>query len=164
MSLKQGLMTNKDFEKAEKYAKRLLRIRPRSESELAKRLYKKGFDRENIDHLIKDFKTSGLVDDLKFSKLWVRDRLKFNPKGKEALVHELIAKGVSEKIAESILEENFGFEELAARRLIEEKSRNFKSLTKEKARKRLRDYLARRGFNYSVIDKIVGNDIDLNEK
>lgn len=157
-------MPNNNAEKAEKYARRLLKIRLRSISELSERLNRKGFAREVVLGLIEDFRAKGLVDDHKFAKCWIEHRLKFNPKGKNALLRELLLKGVSEKTARLVLEENYDGEEAAAIWLVKNRSKSLAGLTGKKSKKRLHDYLARRGFTRDVINKISGNDVDLNEE
>ncbi|NQT23147.1 MAG: regulatory protein RecX [Candidatus Omnitrophica bacterium] len=157
-------MANNDIEKAEKYAQRLLRVRQRSENELNTRLGRKGFDNRTIANLIDQFKEKGLLDDVKFARSWVNSRMKLNPKGALALRHELIEKGISKENIDLVIPKNVEFEEETVKRLVSEKAKQLKGLPKTKAKKRLYDYLARRGFKYEVIDTVIGKTIDIDEK
>ena len=47
-----------------------------------------------------------LVNDAKFSKLWVESRMSSRPKGHSVLKRELRAKGVKEQIIEQALKES----------------------------------------------------------
>jgi len=157
-------MAINDIEKAEKYARRLLKVRQRSENELSARLGRKGFNNSIIENLVGQFKEKGLVDDLKFARSWVYSRIKLNPKGALALRCELIEKGISKKIIDLVIPENAEFEKETVKQLASKKAKQLKGLPKIKAKKRLQDYLTRRGFKYEVIDQVIGEAIDIDEK
>lgn len=148
-------MKREDIEKAKSYTYNLLRVRPRGEKELGFRLKKKGFSESVSKDTVSLFKKKGLLNDLKFARAWVYARLKSNPKGDTVLRHELAAKGISGKIIDKVLSENPEGEEVIARRLAGDRVKTLKGLPKLKAKKRLHDYLARRGFKRDIIEKII---------
>ncbi len=148
-------MSKDEIEKAKAYAYNLLRVQPRSEKELSFRLKKKGFSESTSKETVFLFKKNGLLNDLKFARAWVDSRLKSNPKGDIVLRYELAAKGISGKIIDKVLSENPECEEVIAKRLAEDRIKALIGLPKLKAKKRLYDYLARRGFKCDIIEDVV---------
>jgi len=137
------------------YAWRLFNIRPRSEKELKERLLQKGFDRASISGAVSFFKEKDIIDDLMFARLWVESRMHAAPKGDMLLRRELREKGISDSIADKVLSEKEEKEEPVARGLAEKKLRTLKGMPEEKVKKKLFEYLARRGFKFDLIEEIV---------
>ncbi|OGW75464.1 MAG: hypothetical protein A2Z72_07125 [Omnitrophica bacterium RBG_13_46_9] len=149
-------MENKDkTDNAIAYARRLFTVRPRSERELRDRLLKKGFERDNVSEAISFLKEKKIINDLGFAKLWVESRMHTNPKGHKLLQKELRGKGVSDSVIEKVLAEKEEDEDSVVRAIAAQKSDRLKSLPKHKARKKLFDFLARRGFDFDVIESAV---------
>jgi regulatory protein len=130
----------------------LLSYRPRSEAELRQRLTEK-YDEEAVATAIERMRRSGLVDDGEFARYWVQNRLQHNPRGAMALRRELYQKGVDESAIEEALAEYD--EEEAAARAAEMALRKLKGLSPDVLRRRLTDYLLRRGFPYGIVQPIV---------
>jgi len=150
----------KNLEKAKSYALNLLQIRQRSEKELIDRLSEKGYSDEIQKKVVGQLKDIGLVCDSKFAKAWIDSRLKARPKGDVVLRHELALKGIDEGIIDKALSEKQKTEEVLARELAENRMKRLKGVPKLKAKKRLHDYLARRGFKFDVIEDIVEKVIE----
>ncbi len=148
-------MTKEPPEKAKAYAYNLLRVQPRSEKELSFRLKKKGFSESTSKETVSLFKKNGLLNDLKFARAWVDARLKSNPKGDIVLRYELTTKGISGNIIDKVLSENPECEEVIAKRLAGDRIKALRGLPELKAKKRLHDYLARRGFKHDIIEEVV---------
>ncbi len=148
-------MTKEPPEKAKAYAYNLLRIQPRSEKELSFRLKKKGFSESTSKETVSLFKKNGLLNDLKFARGWVDARLKSNPKGDIVLRYELTTRGISGNIIDKVLSENPECEEVIAKRLAGDRIKALRGLPKLKAKKRLHDYLVRRGFKRDIIEEVV---------
>lgn len=153
-------------EAAREAALRLLAHRPRSEAELRRRLGRKGFADGAIDACIEALRDRGLVDDAAFADSWVRDRVRLRPRGPSRLVGELLRKGVSRQIADDAVERVFAEEEVTEAELAREAAlawlrkqgpRARRRLAsgeydeRERARRRLYGYLARRGFRGAAV-------------
>ena len=145
------------LKKARDYAHLLLKFRPRSVDEVRKKLMKRGFSDYIIYDVVEDFRRHGLLDDIKFAKMWVQDRLNLKPMGSLRLRLELKAKGLVEAdIDDAIREAAKDTDEyelakpIAAKRL-----RLMGGIDKLKRKKRVWDFLMRRGFTYDVVDKVV---------
>jgi regulatory protein len=101
-----------------------------------------------------------LIDDEKFAKWWVEQRMSFRPKGKRILNYELGIKGIDRDIIEKVLSETQIDEAKTAKELLEKKLYRWKNLDRLKAQKKMSDFLARKGFEWEVIK----NAIDLATK
>lgn len=130
----------------------LLSYRPRTEAELRQRLTEK-YDEETVAAVMERMRRSGLVDDQEFARYWIQNRLQHNPRGAIALRHELLQKGVDESVIEEALA---GYdEEEAALRAAEMALPKLKGLSPDVLRRRLTEYLLRRGFSYGIVQPIV---------
>lgn len=130
----------------------LLSYRPRSEAEIRQRLSER-YDEETVVTALERLRRSGLVDDREFARYWVQNRLQHNPRGAIALRQELYQKGVDESAVEEALAEYN--EEEAATRAAEIALRKFRGLSPQLLRRRLTEYLLRRGFSYDTIQPVV---------
>ena len=130
----------------------LLSYRPRSEAEIRERLTER-YDPETAGEVLERLRRSGLVDDREFARYWVQNRLEHNPRGAVALRQELYQKGVDESAIEEALAEYD--EEEAATRAAETACRKLRGLPPDVFRRRLTDYLLRRGFSYGVVRAVV---------
>lgn len=135
----------------------LLRMRPRSEHEIRTRLREKGYDDSLIDEVTNDLKRLNDIDDTAFAKFWVESRMHLNPAGDVVLKHELKEKGISDSIIEATLDakaKNYDEYEVAFN-MARERFERFKRLDRQKAAKRLYDFLVRRGFKYENVQRII---------
>ena len=135
------------FKRASAAAQRYLAYRPRSESEVRKRLTGR-FPPEIVDSVIGDLVERGLADDAGFAELWADSRSRLNPRSASAIRRELISKGVARDLAEHAVRDvddvdaAYAAGSKHARRLSQSDSQTF--------RRRLWGYLRRRGFSSSV--------------
>lgn len=134
---------------------------------MARRLKQKGHRGFIIAEAIEELKEKNLLDDRAFAKLWIGERASLKPAGRALIVRELKSKGLSDETIDAAFGKYEGsFDEyeiakpLAARRL-----GYLKGLEEEKAKKKLFDFLNRRGFSYNTIWRIIkesfGNTADL---
>ncbi len=143
--------------RAKNNAYSLLRIRPRSESEIRERLKLKGYNYSIIDDIIEELKQRGDIDDMKFARFWVDSRMHLNPVGDIVLKQELKEKGVSDPLIEATLEaKDKSYDEYeVAFDMARDRFERLKKLDRKKATKRLYDFLLRRGFKYDNVRKII---------
>ena len=127
--------------------------RPRSELELRRYFEKRGVPTEIQARAMNRLRDRGLIDDLAFAKAWVENRWLFRPRGLVALRVELRRKGIADEISETVLN---GFdEEQAALRAARKPAGRWKQLAADEFRRRLGDYLTRRGFAFELIPTVV---------
>lgn len=139
-------------------------IRMRSEKELRDYLKNLSFKRKIkgsdeispivIESTIDKAIDKGLVNDEEFAKAWVESRGK--KYGTKRIKQELFKKGIDrETIAEVISSKAADKEEETAQKILEKKIRVWKNLPEIEFKKKAFDFLVRRGFEYSLVSKIV---------
>jgi regulatory protein len=150
---------DKILARARNNAYSLLRQRPRSEYEIRNRLKLKRYNESVVEKVISALTRSGDIDDRKFARLWMESRMYRSAVGDVVLRHELMEKGVSESIIEATLSEKAErYDEYeVAFSMAREAFERLKKLDRQKAMKRVYDFLLRRGFKYDTIRRIVDN-------
>jgi regulatory protein len=141
------------FQRCLNAAFRLLSFRPRSESELRERLQRRGFDGENVAAVLTKLKEQGLVDDLAFAQFWKDNRESFRPRSQWLTRLELRQKGVAEEIINRVAAQVD--DEASAYRAAVAKARRLSTADYDGFRRRLGQYLKRRGFGYGLIKPTV---------
>jgi len=138
---------------------RLLKIRPRSVGELRQRLRGKGFDREIVEAVLKEFEAKGVLDDRAFASWWITQRSSFKPTGAFGLLMELKQKRVQEETAkQAILQSGVTeTEPELAREALKSRLPRYSRLDPVTSRRRIIDFLSRRGFSRQVIWEIMQN-------
>lgn len=146
-----------ELKKAKFYALKVLNFRPRSVEELTEKLKTKGYADPVIGAVVEEFAKKGLLDDSKFSRLWVESRLAARPTGASILKKELKARGVDEKTAEKVLEASLkGRDEYeTVKQLADDRMVHLKGLDKTTAKRRLFGFLKRRGFSTDIIFRVL---------
>lgn len=130
-----------------------LSYRARSESEIRKNLRKHEIPEGVIEETIARLRQDGLANDDQFARAWVENRAVFRPRSRRMMAMELRQKGLDEEIASAALEEVD--DEALAYEAAQKKSTRFKELEWQDFRKKLSEFLARRGFSYAVIAPVV---------
>lgn len=137
-------------------ALRFLKIRPRSVQEMRTKLLKKNFAADEVEREIEYLKSIELLDDRAFSASWIRYRLA-RPFGFRRIITELKAKGIAEDIiaqavsnAKGDYNEQETIEDVTSRRL-----ERLSGIDPLKRKKRISDYLLRRGFSMDSVIKVI---------
>ena len=146
----------------------LLSYRARTRRELETRLRKKGFSAARIRPCLDGLEGKGLLDDEAVAAAFVRDRLRHRPRGRSRLASELRAKGLDAELASEAIERVFADEEVTDAGLATEAVESWMSRQgaatlealaaegrapeRDKARRRLYGYLARRGFRGEALN------------
>jgi len=130
-----------------------LSYRLRSEAELRGRLGRRGFDGDNVEAVLARLKEQGLVNDLAFAEFWKDNRQSFRPRSRWLTALELRQKGVSTDIIDQVVADVD--DEDSAYRAALSRARSLPRSDYQSFRRRLGQYLRRRGFSYRVISHIV---------
>ncbi len=124
---------------------------------LRQKLELKKFLPDEIDQTIAFLIDKKMLDDIRFAKYWIKDRLNFRPKSKYLINQELLQKGIAKDDIElawvDYENENGLDEEKIVLELAIKKIKITKNLTPEKQKIRLISYLMRKGFSYDLIKK-----------
>ncbi|NWF62828.1 MAG: RecX family transcriptional regulator [Chloroflexi bacterium] len=140
-------------EKALQQALLFLSYRARSEKEIRQNLKKHEFSEDVIEHTLTRLRENRLANDNEFAQAWVENRNTFRPRSRRALTMELRQKGLDE---ETVTNAVAGVDEEAlAYETARKRAPRLKSLEWNEFRRKLSEYLARRGFPYSVVTSVV---------
>ena len=130
-----------------------LKHRPRSEFEVRSRLKSRGCGDEQISAVMSRLRELELVDDAAFASFWRENRERHNPRSSRLTRWELRRKGITEDVIEQALdggdEKTSAYE--AARLRVNKLPKDDYAIF----RRRLGDFLRRRGFNYEIIGETV---------
>jgi regulatory protein len=142
--------------KAKGYALRLLKLRPRSRGELSSKMSGKGYGQAIIIDVLDALTQMGFIDDAAFAKAWLQYRLN-RPMGFRRVERELIEKGITKDVIRGHWAEvKANYDELeVVRALAKKRVRQYNNIDPLKRKKRVMDYLARRGFQLDVIMKVI---------
>ncbi|MGP8079577.1 MAG: regulatory protein RecX [Dehalococcoidales bacterium] len=134
-------------------AYRFLSYRPRSEAEMKDRLHRRGFEDSEIEIIINKLKEQNLLDDTAFARFWKENRDTFRPRSQRLTMLELKKKGVADEIIKAVTDDSNDID--FAYQAALSKARHLPDQDYEVFRRRLGDYLKRRGFGYTVINQTV---------
>ncbi len=149
--------------RAREAALSLLSYRPRSANELRRRLARKGFDAEVVDACVETLGNVGVVDDVAFAETFVRDRVRLRPQGASRLRQELRAKGVDAETASAAIGEVMEAEDASEVDLARAAAARWKPRPgeeRDRARRRLHGFLARRGFGGDAVRTVMAEKLD----
>ncbi len=145
----ESLRQADERQQAHDAALRLLAYRPRSEREITQRLARRGLAPEVIQETLERLRERGLLDDAAFARFWVESRDRHSPRGRRLLWQELSAKGIRTETAREATATVA--EEQAALRAAEKRVPHLQNLDHSTFRRRLGDFLLRRGFPYDTV-------------
>lgn len=136
-------------------ALRFLAQRPRSEYEVRQRLRRAGVEEAMIQTVLEQLRQHRLVDDQAFAGYWVEQRQTFRPRGARLLRAELAQKGVARAgvdaataaLGDSAEEDAY---RAAARHVLRLGAPDKSTFTR-----RAGQWLARRGFDWETIARVV---------
>jgi len=161
----EQLQTDDARERALQQALLFLSYRARSESEISKNLRKHEIPETIIDETVERLRRNGLADDGKFAEGWVENRSTFRPRSRRMMEMELRQKGLDNEAMQSALESVD--DEALAYEAARKRAPRLKGLEWIEFRKKLSEFLARRGFPYGVIVPVVTqiwNDLHAQEQ
>ena len=143
-------------ERARRYAFRLLGQRPYTEKGIRDKLFHQGFGKV-ADKIGEKLKELQLINDDQFALSYIETRLSKKPKGRRLLTRELQKKGVNPEIIKKTLDKLLPREKelFLAKRLSEEKVKQYQSLNKTPTKQKLYFYLRGRGFGEEIIEKVI---------
>lgn len=142
------------FEKAYTKALKFLTIRPRSKKEVTDYLKKKGFETIIIEKVLELLEKQKFLNDTEFVKWWIEQRQTFKQKGKFVIKQELLVKGIDKDIIESTLNESPDDSEIA-QVFFEKHRKKFDKYKGLEFKKKVYDFLSRRGYSWDIIEKII---------
>ena len=154
----EKIIRKADFQKTLNKLLKFAMLRPRSEKEINDYLKRKKVHESIWKDLIDKLRHFELLDDLKFARWWVEQRLAFKKISLKVLKLELIKKGIKKDIIDEVIDEAPIDEEKMARELLEKRSYKWDGLDEREIRQKKFRYLAGKGFNFETVEKILSED------
>lgn len=116
----------------------------------------KGYESGMVAGIIQDLTGAGFLDDVAFARAWIQYRLN-KPMGLRRIALELADKGVPKELIDAACRQAMeSVDEVEmVRRLAEKRAGKYRDVDPLKRKRRLMDYLARRGFNMGIIMKVI---------
>ena len=150
--------------RAKNYAAELLKDQVYSKGQMFVQLEGEGFGQNAIDTTLKELEQLGQIKDEKYAQTWIKKRQRSKPKGKKMLRYELLDKGIDPTTVNRTLETiDDDDEDQLALQAAQKQAVRYKSLPSHVAKRRLHNFLLRRGFGYETIQKTmrqVLNEVD----
>ncbi len=135
---------------------RMLEASPKSCSDLKKKLEKKLFSEDVISKAFGLLKSEGVLDDFQYATDLFNKLISVKRAGKHKISYELKKRGIPEAIINALLESiNSENETKRAVEIAGNKWEQLSSVEKNKRKKKLYDFLLRKGFDFEVIQNAV---------
>lgn len=154
----QKIIRKAEFQKTLDKLLKFAMLRPRSEKEIDEYLKRKKVHESLWQDLLEKLTHFELLDDAKFARWWVGQRLAFKKISTKVLKLELGKKGIKKEIIEDVLAENPVDEEKMARELLERRAYKWDNLDPKIAKQKKFQYLAGKGFSWEIVEKILSDD------
>lgn len=134
---------------------RLLGGRERSAAEVRRRLRDKGYDPETVEHTIERLQTHGLQDDRRFAQAFAASSVRSRGLSSRVIQTELRKRGLAKELAAEAATRSPEEEAETARRAAAGRARRLSGYPSEVRARRLRDFLARRGYDAELCRTVV---------
>ena len=144
----ERLIADGEENRAYHQALHFLGYRPRSQTEVQRRLQQKKHDAQIVESVLNRLVHEGYVDDVEFTRFWIDNRTRFRPRSARALRYELRQKGVSADVIDDALTDLD--EESAASTALAKRTWQWRELEEDSFLRKSIEYLARRGFSYNI--------------
>ena len=134
----------------------LLRNQTYSKQQIIDLLGQEGCSERTIDTALAELEQLGFIKGEKYARSWVDRRQRSKPRGKKVLKRELVSKGIDQSTADCVLDtigdtDEAGIALQAARK----QAVHYRSLSPHVAKRRMHDFLLRRGFDYDTIQRVI---------
>ncbi len=153
--VQEQVLDRDQFQGALDTALAFLGHRPRSAQEIRRRLARKKVSPGLVEEVLDRLRQLRLVDDEAFARYWVEQRQTFRPRGARVLRAELRQRGVDGDLAATVADGTVPSADDDAYRAAARKARQLASLDERTFRTRLRQFLARRGFDWDTVGPTV---------
>ena len=152
----QEFKDNPQFKQGYLYAVRLLAASKKSETELLKRLFEKGYSKESVYGVIENLKDKGILNDHKLVEETVQWAIQAKRYGKRRIFMELKRRGIPTNEIETALKQYPVIKEKEiAFELAHGRWEKFKKLDAEKRKRRTYDFLLNRGFDFELSRELI---------
>lgn len=150
----EDIVKKAEYQKTLDKLLRFAMVRSRSEKEVTDYFKRKKVHESMHDKLLEKLRHLELLDDAKFAKWWIDQRIQFKNKSKRVIQIELRQKGIGKEIIDKAFTETVIDEEKMAKELMKKKAYKWENLEPREARQKISQYLAGKGFSWDLIEKV----------
>ncbi len=135
---------------------RLLAASPKSSQELRKKLADKGYPEPVVEKAISHLREQGVLDDTSYAKDLIARLTLGRSAGRHKIAFELKRHGISKKISDEMLG-TLSTEDETERALEQARLKwgGWSSLDPQKRKKRLYDFLIRKGYDFQIAQDVL---------
>ena len=144
------------LQEAKDSAYRLLSYRMRSEGEMRKRLKDKSFLKDEIDTTVSYLKKQNYLNDLEFARTFSQEKVRLKMIGPSLLRAELFKYHIKTILIDEVIDEVYKHNDIYSliTKHLEKKKAVKGELLENKQKKKLSDYLIRKGFTWGQINEV----------
>ena len=144
------------LQEAKDSAYRLLSYRMRSEGEMRKRLKDKSFLKNEIDTTVSYLKKQNYLNDLEFARTFSQEKVRLKMIGPSLLRAELFKYHIKTILIDEVIDEVYKHNDIYSliTKHLEKKKAVKGKLLENKQKKKLSDYLIRKGFTWGQINEV----------
>jgi len=151
----EDLIKKAQFQKTLDRLLRFSTLRPRSEKEIKNWFKRKEVHESLYEELLNRLIRLELLDDYKFAKWWIDQRMTFKPRGMKALKYELSSKGIDKKVIDKAIEE-MGIDDFkTVQKILERNAYKWEKYKGLEKRRKQTDFLLRKGYGWDTIKKVL---------
>lgn len=148
------------LEKAKNQALKYITARMRSGLEMKQYLQKKGYDAEIILQVLEFLEHYNYLDDNHFCRLWIEDKVRFHPCGRQKMKMELKQKGISAQLIEANLAMFYSKEAEYQVALALADKHHIKADNFAAKRGKMGRYLYSKGFSGEIIEQVLAEIVE----
>ena len=154
-------LSSLQFKDAYETALNLLTARDMTAHDLTSGLKRRGYTEDVAEAICRRLQENRLIDDTRYAERYV-ELHKQAQTGRYALRRKMRAKGLDESLVDGLLEENLDDESQleGARALAARLARRYEGEEPRKARAKVSQALARRGYSWDIISQALDSDFD----
>lgn len=164
LDLLNKILEDNTFYEIYSYALYYIDIKMRNEKELTEYLKRKNYDESVISEVIKRLKEEGLIDDKKYVKAYINDKINLSLYGPFKIKNELLKSNIEESVIDDYLntiEEDVWLEKI--NKIIDKKVKSNKKLSNNYLKKKIGDDLYYLGYDREMFGSLLEN-ININEE
>mgnify|MGYP003977381387 FL=1 len=137
----------------------LLSFKMRTRAELTHKLIAKKIDEQAVDAAMQKLDKYGYVNDVEYANEYVQSAIKAGRYGRKVIAYKLKQKGIDDDTLEEVMQALSGKEEKqAAKKHLLSLNKKYQNEDAYKKRTKIFSALARRGFDYDIINTILSED------
>ncbi len=152
LSLLKDILKKEDIWAIKEYCIRLLGRRDHARNELRDKARKKGFPAQAIEEVLDELTDKKYINNASFAKKFALDKFEFNKWGPNKIRSELFKKGISKAEINRVIDDISASKQTdVVRDLIQKNKRKFLRAEPAKRKKKIFDFLLRKGYDSNTI-------------